>query len=307
MAVAGSKRSRAEAEVHPAPFENPLTPNKKLRALYRSMVELRLLEARAGELQKTSKRKPLPAAAPREEACRVSTAIDLEPGDLSSDARSGVATEFLRGAKLSDLLHRARTASSNPAKPLAAPDKTRPRNQLPLTARALDRLHLAVGAACALKAARSSGEGNLVLAYAYPDDLSLAAWKQLLQLVGAQHVPLILTLLPNPSASKRAVHLAHLGRISRLATGSGVPGIMVDAADPVAVYRVTQEAMERARAGGGAMLMECVPFVLPGQSAADTDPLRVMEKFLLARRLVSTAWKTQLHTRFATRLKNAGR
>ena len=41
-----------------------------------------------------------------QEACRVSTAIDLVPGDLVSDSQVGVVMELLAGAKVNSLLKR---------------------------------------------------------------------------------------------------------------------------------------------------------------------------------------------------------
>ena len=41
-----------------------------------------------------------------QEACRVSTAIDLGPGDLVSDSQVGVVMDLLAGAKVDSLLKR---------------------------------------------------------------------------------------------------------------------------------------------------------------------------------------------------------
>ena len=44
--------------------------------------------------------------------------------------------------------------------------------------------------------------------------------------------------------------------IADRAAGYGVPGVVVDGTDPVAVYEVMQKAVERARAGHGPTLIE---------------------------------------------------
>ena len=56
--------------------------------------------------------------------------------------------------------------------------------------------------------------------------------------------------------------------VSATGAAHGVPGMPVDADDAVAIYRVAQESIGRARIGGGAALMECVPFVLEGAKAS---------------------------------------
>jgi pyruvate dehydrogenase E1 component alpha subunit len=45
--------------------------------------------------------------------------------------------------------------------------------------------------------------------------------------------------------------------ISDRAKGYNIPGVIVDGQDPVAVYEVACEAVERARAGKGPSFIEC--------------------------------------------------
>jgi TPP-dependent pyruvate/acetoin dehydrogenase alpha subunit len=305
MTTATSKKSRAKTKPA-AKWENPLIPNKKLRALYTAMVELRLLEEFIARLQKTQKTKPAARlhTALKEEGCFVSTLIDLEPGDLTSDAHRGVATEFLRGAKLPLLVRHITALVTNPAKGSepASPSHSRDERNylhLPFLEGGLQRLNLAAGAALALKAANA---GRLVVAYARPNDLDMKEWQQVLQFAGAQSLPLILVTLPETGGDTSAI-----GRLSRLATDNGVPGILVDAADPVALYRVAQESTQRARANGGAVLMECIPFPLAEKLKQPTDPIETMRRFLLSRQIVTESWMNQVSYKFRHRLENASR
>jgi len=213
MTAATSKRSRAKTQ--PAvKWENPLIPNKKLRAIYTAMVELRLLEEFVAHLQKTKKTKPAARlyTGADEEACLVSTLIDLEPGDLTSDAHRGIATEFLRGAKLPPLVRQITALVTNPAKgsePVSLSNEKTDQH-LPFLEGGLQRLNLAAGAALALKAANA---GKLVVAYARPDELDMNEWQQVLQVAGTQSLPLILVTLPQVDGATDAI-----GRLSRLAT-----------------------------------------------------------------------------------------
>jgi TPP-dependent pyruvate/acetoin dehydrogenase alpha subunit len=302
MTTATSKKPRAKAK--PAvKWENPLIPNKKLRAIYTAMVELRLLEEFVARLQKTKKTKPATRlyTGADEEACLVSTLIDLEPGDLTSDAHRGIATEFLRGAKLAPLVRQITALVTNPAKGSepASLSNERTDQHLPFLEGGLQRLNLAAGAAHALKAANA---GNLVVAYARPDELEMKEWQQVLQVAGTQSLPLILVTLPQVDGATDAI-----GRLSRLATDNGVPGILVDAADPVALYRVAQESTQRARANGGAVLMECIPFPLAEKLKQPTDPIETMRRFLLGRQIVTESWMNQVSYKFRHRLENASR
>ena len=88
----------SETGVH----ENPLVPNAKLRQMYVAMAEARILDEHMARLGR-SKGKRLESIR-GQEACRVSTAVDLGPGDLVSDSHAGVVMDLLAGAKVSSLL-----------------------------------------------------------------------------------------------------------------------------------------------------------------------------------------------------------
>ncbi len=55
------------------------------------------------------------------------------------------------------------------------------------------------------------------------------------------------------------------------AVGYGIPGVRVDGLDVLAVYSAAREAVERARAGGGPTLIECVHYRAAPHGTAD-DP-----------------------------------
>lgn len=60
----------------------------------------------------------------------------------------------------------------------------------------------------------------------------------------------------------------------------GIPGIQVDGNDVFAVYKVTQEAVRRARAGKGPAVIEAVTFRIGPHTTSD-DPTRYRDKELL--------------------------
>ena len=60
-------------------------------------------------------------------------------------------------------------------------------------------------------------------------------------------------------------------KIADRARGYGMPGFSVDGQDPLAVYEVMKEAVDRARAGGGPTLIEAVTHRLTPHSSDDDD------------------------------------
>src|SRR5271163_1915128 len=125
--------------------ENPLVPNTKLRQMYEAMAEARVLDGHIARLQRRVKGRRRLDSTRGQEACRVSTAIDLGPGDLVSDSQVGVAMDLLAGAKIDSLLKRV--AEFHSAKKGDGAKSACDSGRLPWIDDAGERLRMAMGAA----------------------------------------------------------------------------------------------------------------------------------------------------------------
>jgi acetoin:2,6-dichlorophenolindophenol oxidoreductase subunit alpha len=283
----------SKTELH----ENPLVPNKKLREMYMAMAEARVLDDYIVKLQRSAKGRPRVDSTRGQEALRVSTTIDLEPGDLVSDSQMGVVMELLLGEKVNSLLQRAvQLCSGKKVKEMkmAGPSG----RLLPWIDDAGERLRLAMGAALSFK---TLGRRNVVIAYVCRDSLSKKDWSRFLSLASKLELPLIFVALPSvKSGGKR--------NLSDNARRSGVPGIPVDAGDAVALYRVAQESMGRIRGGDGPVLIECLQFARMGADGIrPVDPLLQLRRFLLRRRICKDVWLRSAGRNFRRRIEGAKR
>lgn len=276
------------------PFENPLVPNARLKQMLLAMHRVRATE-QALPLKSRSGANGL-------EACLVAPAIDLDPGDLVSDALHGGAIAFLRGTPLhlalnckARFLRNPLMADSGAARPLT----WNPRHE--------DRLWMALGAAAALPSSPNTdqpqgaaAQRSALLCYLRKGQVSPATLARAFQLAHEQRLPIVFLALPATLQERNGA----LGSIGRLASRSGVPAISADRDDAVAIYRVAQESLGRARAGGGPALIECVPFIVPGASKSrqTTGPLTVIERYVLERRIVTPEWIARDTRAFAQRL-----
>lgn len=270
------------------PFENPLVPNARLRQMLLAMHRLRAVE-RALPLKSRSGLTGL-------EACLVAPSIDLGPDDLLSDALTGNAIRFLRGTPLAGAVNpssrsknKQLTAGSGAAHPLVVP----PRHE--------DRFWISLGAAAALRAhSPTQGRRPALVYFLRKGQISPATLLRGFQLAAEQHLPVLFIALP---ASLRD-HEPAPGGIGRLATRAGIPGMAADRDDAVALYRVAQESLGRARAGGGPALIHCVPFALAGSRSTrqTTDPLSVIEAYILERKIVTPEWIAREVRTFARHL-----
>jgi len=244
-------------------FESPLISHVRMRAMYRALVEIRALAA-------LRKDRGFRGA----EACWVGSAIDLKDGDLTSDEG---------GPNQAAMLDHVRAVGRRPTGGAATKAEIRlALKELAATkadgfpGNALERLLCAVGSAMALKAA--SGQG-VVMAYAGRGELSTADWTRALAVMGQEGLPLVVVALPvaDPHGDLEAISRKAVTR-RELA----VPVIPVDAGDVVAIYRVAQETIVRARAGGGAALIECV--------ACGTDAVKLMGVQLVRKEICTERW-----------------
>jgi TPP-dependent pyruvate/acetoin dehydrogenase alpha subunit len=271
------------------PQENPLIPNKKLRQMFVAMTEMRLLDKHVVGLQRGVKARLRLGSTRGQEACRVSMAIDLEAGDLVSDARVGVAMELLAGARVDSLLrHVAALGAGTTSRAVwnglvGANDSAK---QMPWMKEVGDRLRMAMGAALAFKMSKQT---NLVVAYALEGEASHRLWREVLPIASALELPVIFVVLPGrPGTKKKSYEAVGLSARSR---ECGVPGIRVDASDAVALYRVAQESIGRIRGGGGPVLVECVAYRLKKERKTSVvDPLVQMKVFLTGRKICSETW-----------------
>jgi TPP-dependent pyruvate/acetoin dehydrogenase alpha subunit len=282
------KVSSKRAAVESVPHESPLVPNRKIQRMYEGMVESRMLD----DLLRKRYGKAAWPGTRGQEACRISALLDLSPEDLTSDLAGSIATAFLRGADIDAIV------ASTDSKEAASATKLRQPGVLPTSPDAADRFGHALGAALALKQTNSS---KVVVVFADRYEAKPSEWKKTLHFASREELPILFVVLPeSPGKSTKHGKAHDLGARS---TSFGVPGIPVDASDSIALYRVAQESIGRARAGGGPALMDCVSFIRDGQKAKKAaDPIEALAQTLLVRKICNKEWLEEVSSGFRARL-----
>jgi TPP-dependent pyruvate/acetoin dehydrogenase alpha subunit len=85
----------------------------------------------------------------------------------------------------------------------------------------------------------------------------------------------------------------------------GLYGIPVDGNDVVAIYRVAQEAIHRARRGVGPTLIDCKPWQLTSKLDSSTDPIHRLEQALERRGMPTNKLKERTLAAFRKELHAA--
>jgi pyruvate dehydrogenase E1 component alpha subunit len=114
------------------------------------------------------------------------------------------------------------------------------------------------------------------------------AWLDALEVARAHRLPMIFV----SELREEAVHTrggARKARGAELEPGTELARIIVDGHDVVGSYRVAHEAVDRARKGRGATLIECTEFRIPGQRRQNA--VAAMESYLRGKGLLERVTK----------------
>jgi TPP-dependent pyruvate/acetoin dehydrogenase alpha subunit len=265
-----------------------LISDAKLKQLYTTMLQCRLLTERARRAHNRNGSASLYAAAVGQEAIATGCAIDLRPEDAIA-CHESIASRIIAG-----LVKRV---------PLNATVAELYANHLPSTATEV-QLSAATGLALANKREKNTA---VVVAFTGKAVTALGAWHKTLTLSAGHRLPMIF-VVENNSRVKSAGARGDWDDFTRKAQSYGLPGITVDGNDVVAVYRVAHESLERIRQGDGPVLIEATGYRQTDQTGrGEHDPLTRMEAYLAAKKLFHPRWKNRLVEKFSLELDAAAK
>lgn len=244
---------------------HPLISNQRLQQLYVTLLRTRLLRRR-NPLKENA------ASLVVREAIVTGTVTHLEDGDAVMPVFGDRLAALARGHNLRRIV----TAGSLPGVLSAA-----------RTAEA--RFAIATGYALARQ-----GTKHVALAFSGPGLTSLDALRASLAYAAQHKLGIVFVIESGADADLSS---------ARNTEPLGLYGIPVDGNDVVAIYRVAQEAIHRARRGVGPTLIDCKPWPLDGAA----DPVSRLEQALERRGLPTGKLKQQTLAAFKRELSVAGR
>ena len=289
-----------------------------LRTLYSVLLKTRMLEEQVLDLLRAGK---IPGAALPllgGEATEVGACIGLQSDDSLSSSQPKLAAQVVRGTPLKRLF----TQLLGGEKKTLSHDSAGEALQLqlvPPAATPSGQLDVAAGIALAY---RQLGKPNVVVALADDGLAALGFWHEAASLASRHRLPIVFMVenfTPSHTNGASSVHWDE--DLRDRAEAYGFPGITVDGNDIVAVWRVTQESIHRARSGAGPTLIECRTWRWhaeadnPSANGRATskmlhvrwqhDPLHHMEHYMKKRSLWQQAWKDALVEDYRSALTSA--
>jgi len=229
------------------------------RELLRLMIRSRRLDRECWALQRQGELTVYPPFE-GQEAAQVGSAFALGPDDFVFPSFRELAAAVVRGVDVVEYLqyHRG-TWHGGPYDPIAS-------RFAPICVPVATQIVHAVGWAMGSKL-----DGNTACSLAYFGDGSASEgdFHEGANLAAVFGAPAILFCQNNGWAISVPSHRQFAAPIADRAAGYGMPGVRVDGNDVLAVYAVTRDAVERARAGEGPTLIEAVTYRIGSHSTAD--------------------------------------
>ena len=275
--------------------EMPKLSEAEIRSLYRIMVLNRVLDERLTTLQRQG-RIGFHIGSVGEEAAIIGSAFALEPTDWLFPCYREAGAGILRGMPLQKFVNNMFGNAEDPVRGRQMPCHwyDREHNMPSISSPIGTQITHAVGAAMA---AKIKGDRVVTLSYFGEGATSSNEFHVGANFAGGFKAPTILFCRNNHWAiSVPFDRQTGSENVAVKALAYGIEGVRVDGNDLFAVLKVTREALDRARKGLGATLIEAVTYRVGGHSTSDDprayrkdsevqpwmkkDPIDRMKKFL---------------------------
>jgi pyruvate dehydrogenase E1 component alpha subunit len=258
--------------------------------MYRMMTLCRLFDTKAINLQRTGK---LGTYAPctGHEATHVGVGAAMRAGDVLFPVYREYGTQLWRGVTLTEIL-------TYWAGDERGTNFSGPREDFPWCVPIGSQTPQAAGAAMAF---RIRGQPRCAVTYIGDGGTSQGAFYEAVNLAGAHKLPIVFVIVNNGWAiSVPASEQTGAATFAQKGIAGGVPGVQVDGNDVIGVRAVVAAAVERARSGGGATVVEALTYRLSDHTTAD-DASRYRPAAELA-----AAWKVEPLLRTRVFLESSG-
>jgi pyruvate dehydrogenase E1 component alpha subunit len=230
--------------------------NEQLLAMHRSMVRIRLFEETAGKLMETGKMPGFLHLYVGQEAVAVGTCEALRLDDYITSTHRGHGHLVAKGGRLDEMMAElmGKATGSCGGKGGSMHINDLRLNMLGANGIVGAGVPIAVGAGFRNK---FLGSDQVSVAFFGDASTNIGAFHEAANMACALHLPVVFVCEHNRygeyTPTDRAMVVADI--VDR-AAGYGMPGVIVDGMDVVAVHEAVTEAVDRARRGEGPSLVE---------------------------------------------------
>jgi len=270
------------------PLPESASNTQTLVDMYKAMVLTRVFDKKAIALQRTGKLGTYPSSL-GQEAISVAVGTVMREEDVLAPYYREYGAQFIRGVSMKEIL----LYWGGDERGM---DYQGPRRDFPISVPIASQGPHAVGAAYAMKLRK---EDRVAVVFFGDGATSKGDFYESINAAGVWDLPMVFVVNNNQWAiSVRRDNQTRCQTIAQKAIAAGIHGEQVDGNDIVAMYDVMEKAMERARTGKGATVIEAISYRLCDHTTAD-DASRYRDDDE-----VETAWKKEPVKRLRQHLVN---
>ncbi len=255
----------------------------QLLEMYHLLLKCRLVDERARVLFRQGKFKGNHYSAVGQEAVTVGTLYGCQPSDWVGPSHRDMVAALVKGVPVKLIMAQLYACVDSPDRGKSTPAHfgSPEHNIITPASTIAAQWQLVTGVALGLKMQKREG---ICFAYAGDGATSTGAWHEAVNFAGVHKLGIIYVIQNNLWAESVPLRLQTAAKnLADKAVGYGMPGVVVDGMDLLAVHKAAQEAVRRARAGQGPTLIECKTYRWYGHS--EIDPARYRSREEVA------AWK----------------
>lgn len=277
--------------------------------LYRTMVLLRRFEERVNELYLQGRIPSTLHLYIGQEAVAAGVCANLRPDDYAFSTHRPHGHALAKGVPPQTLMAELYAKATGCCRAKGGSMHVGDMSVGMVPAIAIVGANVPIAAGTAL-AAKMQGNDRVTACFFGDGATNEGAWHEGLNVAAIWNLPVVYVCENNLYAASTPVSLTFkVENIADRAAAYGIPGVIVDGNDVLAVYEAGRAAVARARAGGGPTLIECKTYRLCGHSRSDPrtyrskeeeaewqqlDPIPRFGQQLVARSLCTTAQLQQI-------------
>lgn len=277
----------------------------KFRQLYASLLRCRMLLEKLKVLEEQGSLEQAALLQAGHEAIATGLLIDLLPDDVVAPGLHSATARLLRGEPVRSIIGEMLADVNASAGPKANQVL---QSRIPSCLTLAGQINFATGAAWAFK---TLGDTHVAINFCDDGIVALDFWNEAVQFSVLNKLPIVYVV---HSFAEGAANGSLLSNLAPHPSWS-LPVLVVDGNDAVAIYRVGQEAVRRARQGRGPSVIHCetngwlgssvLASDSPQVSQTSTDPVCRLEMYLRQRGHWSQKWRHSLVSSFARELVQA--
>jgi len=272
------KKERASRSGGTEPGAGAELSKNQLIELYSLLYKCRQVDERARLLFRQGKFKGNFYSAVGQEATHVGTLYGCRKSDWVGPSHRDMVAAVVKGVPTRRIIAQlyARTTSPDRGKSTPAHFGDAEFNIIIPSSTIAAQWQLATAVALGLK---MKGKDDICFAYCGDGATSTGAWHEAVNLAAVHKLGIVYVVQNNLWAESVPLRLQSVAEnLADKAAGYGMPGVVVDGNDLLAVYHVAREAIARARSGGGPTLLECKTYRWYGHSEIDPAKYRPKEQ-----------------------------